>query len=157
MRNCKHINKLILILFLVVLNIFFIFIKNAYANGVLVDAMGPVSGGRGGTNIAHIDNGVLLHDNPGALANLEGRQLDCSIDFITLPMKFRNTLNDKKGEDQLFILPTITYTRPIDKYGFVFGVGMFNPAGFSTEYRLMHPVYGDQKYCSYASLTKLLF
>lgn len=155
MKNFKYFSKLILLL--IISGTFIILIKNAHANGVLVDAMGPVAGGRGGTNIAYFDNAVLLHDNPGALANLEGKQLDCSIDFINLPMKFKNTLNDKKGEDQLFILPTISYTRPIGKDDLVLGIGLFNPAGFSTEYRLMHPAYGDQKYYSYASLTKLLF
>jgi hypothetical protein len=35
----------------------------ASADGLMRDGLGAVSGGRGGTNIGHFDNGAILHDS----------------------------------------------------------------------------------------------
>lgn len=128
----------------------------ALANGVLLDGMGPISTGRGGTNIAQSDNGILIHDNPAALARMDGKHIEVSVDLLTLPMSYTDPYNDTDGKDSIFILPTFAYTYKIDHSRFGFGVGIFNPAGFSTEHNLLDPNLGDLKYFSDASLSKIL-
>jgi long-subunit fatty acid transport protein len=149
------ITKIVLVL-VVSLIISFMFISSSLANGVLLDAKGPITLGRGGTNIAHSDNGILIHDNPAALARLQGKNIEGALDMLMFPMNYKNTNNNKKGEDQAFFLPTFAYTHNVQQSRFGMGAGVYNPAGFSAEYNLNHPLYGEQKYFSNASLTKIL-
>jgi len=147
-------------LFFMAIVIFFMtisFATFALANGVLLDGMGSISTGRGCTNIAQHDNGILIHDNPAALARMDGKRLEVSLDLLTLPMSYTDPYNDKDGKDSLFTLPTFAYTHKNDQSHFGFGVGVYNPAGFSTEHNLLDPILGGLKYFSDASLTKILF
>jgi long-chain fatty acid transport protein len=146
----------IIFIFICIIIISFSFACRTFANGVLLDAKGPITLGRGGTNIAHADNGILIHDNPAALANLQGKIIEGPLDILTIPTYYQDTDNDKKGESQVFLLPAIAYTQNFDEHRFGIGLGVYNPAGFSAEYLLEHPVYEDQKYFSNASLTKIL-
>ena len=43
------------------------YIKDCHAGAVVLDSMGVVSSGRGGANITHADNGIVMHDNPAVL------------------------------------------------------------------------------------------
>ncbi|MCK4486689.1 MAG: outer membrane protein transport protein [Desulfobacterales bacterium] len=135
----------------------FILVNQSFANGVLRDSMGPVSGGRGGTNIAHIDNGILIHDNPSALTELNGKRVEADFDFLALSMNYRDPQNDEDGEDILCFMPSLSYAQELAQGRFGVGFGVYHPAGFSTDYDLVHPIYGEQKYASDACLTKILF
>ncbi len=141
----------------------FIGVRYCFGNGVYLDGMGPVSNSRGGTNIAHSDNGSVIHDNPSALASIEGKRFEGNFDFLILPMNYRDPQNDEDGKEHLFSLPSFSYSQKITQRPLGIGVGVFSPAGFSTEYRLNplnlpNPavVYGRQKYASDAALTKIL-
>ncbi len=61
-----HKLKFFAVYFLIVIVPIILFDKESNATGVMLDSIGAVSSGRGGTNIAHSDNGVLIHDNPAA-------------------------------------------------------------------------------------------
>ena len=135
----------------------FILVNQSFANGVVRDSMGPVSGGRGGTNIAHIDNGILIHDNPSALTELNGKRVEADFDFVALSMNYRDPQNDEDGEDTLCFIPSMSYAQELAQGRFGVGFGVYSPAGFSTDYDLVHPIYGEQKYASDACLTKILF
>ncbi|MGA1839993.1 MAG: OmpP1/FadL family transporter [bacterium] len=156
LRGNRIIITKVILVSVVSLLISFMFITNSFANGVLLDAKGPITLGRGGTNIAHSDNGILIYDNPAALARLQGKKIEGALDMLMFPMKYKDSSNNKKGEDQAFFLPTFAYTHNIQQSRFGMGAGVYNPAGFSAEYNLNHPVYGEQKYFSNASLTKIL-
>jgi len=133
-----------------------ILVNQSFANGVVRDSMGPVSGGRGGTNIAHIDNGILIHDNPSALTEVKGKRVEADLDFLALSMNYRDPENDKDGKDILCFIPSLSYAQELAQGRFGVGFGVYSPAGFSTEYNLVHPIYGRQKYASDACLTKIL-
>ena len=134
-----------------------VLVNQAFANGVVRDSIGPVSSGRGGTNIAHSDNGVLIHDNPSALTGMEGRRIEADLDFLALSMNYRDPDNDEDGDDIRCVMPSLSYTQELAQGRFGVGFGVYSPAGFSTDYDLVHPVYEEQKYASYACLTKILF
>ena len=91
----------------------FILVNQSFANGVLRDSMGPVSGGRGGTNIAHIDNGILIHDNPSALTELNGKRVEADFDFVALSMNYRDPQNDEDGEDIFCFIPSLSYAQEL--------------------------------------------
>ena len=156
LRGYQIIITKIILVSVVSLFISFTFISSSLANGVLLDAKGPITLGRGGTNIAHADNGILIYDNPAALARLQGKKIEGALDMLMFPMNYKNANNNKKGEDQAFFLPTFAYTHNVQQSSFGMGAGVYNPAGFSAEYNLNHPIYGAQKYFSNASLTKIL-
>ncbi len=149
--------KKVSIILIFTLYAFIIFVGKSFGNGVQLDGMGPISNGRGGTNIAHNDNGSLIHDNPSALAELKGKRIEGCFDFISLSINYQDADNNQDAKETIFSLPSFSYAQKIGQSSFGMGLGVFNPAAFSTEYHLVHPDYGQQKYVSDASLTKILF
>ena len=140
--------------------------KNIFAAGVILDSVGAVSAGRGGTNISHADNGVLIHDNPAGLVNMSaGSRLELNFEFLYPEARYEDPLDMDYSKHEIFTLPTFSYTyKKDDDSKFAFGVGLFAPAGFSTEYHLKHAGFLDPRnnnfnrlYRSDAQLLKLLF
>lgn len=142
---------------------------DAFANGVQLPSVGPVSAGRGGTNVSHTDNGVLILDNPAGLVNMdEGVHLDMATEFIYPEVKYEDTFDSDYSKHTVFILPTLSFVyKKNSESKFAFGAGAFAPAGFSTEYHLDHfskrrltddlLSFGSEVYNSGASLLKVLF
>ncbi len=61
----------------------------AWADGLIRDGVGAVSTGRGGTNIAHSDNGAVLLDNPAGIINAPGRGLfEFGIDTLATDLHY---------------------------------------------------------------------
>ena len=126
-----------------------------YANGLMREAMGSIPGGRGGTNIAHTDNGMLVYDNPAALSEVNGKMAEFDFDNLDLMPNYENAANDESG-DVWTILPSLSYMQELnDRFGI--GVGVYHPAGCQSDYGIAHPLFGEQEYSSFASLTELLF
>ena len=148
------------ILSFIVIFTFFIFLSlssQALANGVLLESVGPISTGRGATNIAHADNGSMVRDNPAGLANITSDKIELNADLFSFSMHYQDPQNnDEEGKEPIFTLPSFFYTKRLNKTPLGIGVGVFNSAGYSTEYNLIHPNYGTQKYFSYSSLSKIL-
>ncbi|MGR3319471.1 MAG: OmpP1/FadL family transporter [Candidatus Anammoxibacter sp.] len=147
------------------------FVNSANADGVVFPSIGAVSSGRGGVNVAFHDNGVLIHDNPAALVNMEaGKLLDFGFEFFYPEIRYSDGQGTDYSKHQIFSVPTFSFVyKKSEESRFAFGVGAFAPAGFATEYRLNHladrkfpfndsPLsFGRQKYSSQASLLKILF
>ena len=143
-----------------------IFVNQCFANGVLRDSMGPVAAGRGGTNIAHIDNCVLIHDNPAALTEMNGQMIEVDLDFLSLAPTYQDSAaawgpfpavaNDEDGDDSFVFIPSVSYAQELEQGSLGVGFGVYSPAGFFTDYDLVHPLWGEQEYSSEASLTKIL-
>ena len=159
------------------LSIFFIFIgivslvahKETFSAAVILDSIGAVSSGRGGTNIAHSDNGQLIHDNPASLVNMPaGKRLNIGTHFIYPEIKYEDPDDSDYLKHKVFTIPflSFSYKRHEDSK-FAFGFGVYAPAGFGTEYHLKHSAnrrfslsdisFGNQLYKSEASLVKILF
>ena len=128
------------------------------AEGVIRDSIGPVSSGRGGTNLAYSDNLTTLYDNPAALASMEGLHFDLSVDFLKTELNFRNALNDADAKDDLFVLPSawISWQAAKAPAPITVGIGFFMPAGFGAEFELQNAVFGRQEYSSKAGVYKIL-
>jgi len=143
--------------------------RDIFAAGVILDSIGPVSAGRGGTNISHADNGVLIHDNPAGLVRMpHGLHLAGAIELIYPDIRYEDPLDTDYSKHEIFTLPTFSLIyntcKEVDENGFAFGLGYYVPAGFSTEYDLKFAGFTNpsnnnavQRYSSDAQLNKLLF
>lgn len=103
-------------------------------------SIGTVSSGRGGTNVSHSDNGVLILDNPAGLVNMdEGMQFDMDTEFIYPEVKYKDPFDSDYSKHTVFIIPTLSFIyKNSSENPLAFGVGAFAPAGLSTEYHLDH-------------------
>ena len=165
--------NLFFVLFLFCISFFGLFIAShrpCVASGVVLDSIGAVSSGRGGTNIPHADNGALIHDNPAALVTMpSGKMLEFSSEFIYPEVRYEDAYDADYSKHEVFVIPAFSFVyKKTEDSRIAFGGGIFSQAGFGTEYRLEHnmtrsamegdlPVsFGNQVYRSEASLIKLL-
>ena len=131
--------------------------NNLLAQGVVRDSVGPVSSGRGGTNIAHYDNLGIILDNPAGLANIkEFQRLDFGIDFLVTDLDYTDPSNNANGEVMPLPLPQFAFSRKFANERLTFGFGVFAPAGFGASYQLRHLLYGKREYSSLGALIKIL-
>jgi len=142
----------LLIIFLISIS----YVSKALANGVLLENVGTTTIGRGATNIAFSDNGTMVHDNPAGLANLKNDKIEFTTELISFSMHYQDLQNDEEGKEPLCILPSLFYMKDFDEIPLGIGFGIFSSAGYSTDYDLVHPDYGIQKYYSYSLLSKIL-
>ncbi len=131
----------------------------ALADGVMLNGVSPRSIGRGGTNIAHADNGAILYDNPAAAVNIKGSTLiDIGVDMLINDFHYAGTLGRADEAGNLFPLPQISMIKKSRDGRMAYGLGLFVPAGFSETYDMQGPAVlgGQQRYKSIGSLAKIL-
>jgi len=130
----------------------------ALADGVIRDGLGAISLGRGGTNIAHADNGEILLDNPAGMVNIEGERLfELSADLLMTDLHYTQPPDDSAFA--LFRpsgLPQLSILRKSPDGQWAVGLGAFVPAGFGAEYDLNNPIMGEHRYRSLGALVKIL-
>lgn len=130
----------------------------ALGEGVVRDSIGPVSSGRGGTNLSFNDNLSLINDNPAGLATQDGLRFELDLDLLHTDINYKDPTNDADNKDTVYPVPTAAMSwritdvpRPI-----TVGLGFFMPAGFGSEIRLENDFYGRQDYRAEAALIKIL-
>ncbi len=132
-------------------------ISSALADGVIRNGMGAISSGRGGTNIAHADNGGILLENPAAMVNIRGHSLyDVNAGMLLTDLHYADPQSSDEAACRPFGLPELAMIRRSCDGRWAFGMGVFCPAGFGAEYQLVNPVFGPQKYRSLGALAKIL-
>lgn len=132
--------------------------SQAFADGLIRDGVGAISVGRGGTNIAHSDNGAILLDNPAGLINVQGRGLfEFNIDTLVTDLDYRdNDPNNVEAEFRPTVTPQGAFIQKSADGNFAAGIGFYVPAGFGAEYEKVHPVFGNRTYRSFGMLAKLI-
>ncbi len=131
----------------------------ALGDGVMLNGVSPRSIGRGGTNIAHADNGAALLDNPAAAVNIQGKGLvDIGFDLMLSDFHFANDRNNSASVDSFYPLPQISFIRKSADCRWAYGLGVFVPAGFGESFTLEGPppLTGQRRYQSFGSLGKIL-
>jgi long-chain fatty acid transport protein len=117
--------------------------------------------GRGGTNIAHFDNGGVIFDNPAGMVNIDGCELvDGGVNVLITDFDYADPdnpggVNSTDGTP----LPEVGYIRKSDDGMLAYGIGVFVPAGFTEKYVMNGPApffAGPQTYKSFGSLGKVL-
>jgi long-chain fatty acid transport protein len=132
----------------------------ALADGVIRDGLGARSTGRGGTNIAFADTGVIIYDNPGGMTNVAGCGLAEAGFDILLPVTVYGDPDNPggvDGADNPFPAGQVSIIR---KFGrLALGAGFFAPAGFGSDYLMNGPApffAGPQQYKSLGMMMKFL-
>ncbi len=130
------------------------------ADGVIRDGVGARPSGRGATNVAFTDNGQILLDNPAAMARISGTQLDeVGADILFTDLRYQDAQNGyTEAVDNPFPAGQIALIRRDADRGIAYGLGMFAPAGFSSEYTLNGPAAlpGPRHYKSIGALARIL-
>ncbi len=130
-----------------------------HADGITLDGVSAVSIGRGGTNLGFADNASILHDNPGAMGQIDGdAMLQLGGTFLFTHFDYADLDNpQQRSQNQMYPIPEIAYIeRLTDQWAL--GVGVYTPNGFGSIYNLEGPAPfgGPQVYESFGSLTKVL-
>ncbi|MBN1911088.1 MAG: outer membrane protein transport protein [Pirellulales bacterium] len=129
------------------------------ADGVTLNGVSPRAIGRGGTNIAHADNGAILYNNPAAAVNIEGTTLlDIGTDLVIGDYHFTNPRNNADADVNPLPLPQVALIRKSCDGRVACGFGIYVPAGFSEDYDMNGPpaLPGRHHYKSFGSLMKFL-
>ena len=130
------------------------------ADGLVRDAIGPISGGRGGANIAHNDNGAILNDNAaGMVFSNTGGLFEFGVDTVILDLDYTDPQNNHVGNKvSPFPVPQLSLFKVFDDgdVKWAAGFGVVAPAGFAAEYKMENPVFGNQTYRSLGALGKFL-
>lgn len=131
------------------------------ADGVILNGISSRSLGRGGTNIAHRDNGAILFDNPAAMTRIDGDGLfDVGGNLLISDFRYADPDNPRSRSTELTPLPQIAAIRRTRDGIWAFGLGVFTPAGFTTSHTLQrsapHPLAGEHQSESFGALVKIL-
>lgn len=131
----------------------------AFADGLIRDGLGAISGGRGGTNIGFADNGAVLYDNPGSLVNVAGNGLaDIDVDTIIPQIHYTDSKpNDVQSAVRPVPAPELAYIQRSKDRQWAWGIGAFAPAGFGASYQFQNSFAGPQKYQSFDGVGNCLF
>jgi len=131
----------------------------AYANGVIRDPLGARVAGRGGANVAYADSGMILHDNPAGMVHLPAQHFtEFGVDLLFTEILYTDPTSPRETNDSDPIpLGNVSIVRRTGDDNFAYGIGLFSPGGFSTDYFMTGPIpFGPQKYKSFSSLTRIL-
>jgi long-subunit fatty acid transport protein len=132
----------------------------AVADGVMRDGLGAVSCGRGGTNIAAADNGVVLLDNPAGIVNINGCGMaDLGVDLLFPDLSYCDPDNNRCAADgDPYPCGNLSLIRKSCGGCWAYGVGFYAPAAFGTRYELEGPApyVGPRLYKSFGALGKVL-
>jgi long-chain fatty acid transport protein len=131
----------------------------AWADGVMLEGVSPRALSRGGTNLGHADNGGIIHDNPGALVNIDGCGLfEIGADALICDFGYSDPFNVDARSSGFTPLPQVSLIRRSEDGIWAYGLGFFTPAGFSEGYDVNGPVplVGPRRYESFGALMKVL-
>jgi len=131
----------------------------AIADGVMRDGLGAISCGRGGTNIASADNGVVLLDNPAGIANINGcGMVDLDVDLLFPVLDYSDPDNRSAADGDPYPCGNFSWIRRSRNGCWAYGVGLYTPAAFGARYELEGPLpySGTRLYKSFGALAKVL-
>ena len=133
--------------------------RAAWGDGVELNGVSPRSISRGGTNQGFADNAGIIFDNPAAMVNIDGcSMVDIGIDTVIISDHFQDATRNNYSTTGT-PLPQLGLIRKTDDGVFAYGLGIFTPAGFSQQFKMLGPFPFDDslhKYESWACLVKIL-
>lgn len=132
--------------------------RTARADGLIRDGVGPISTGRGGTNLGFADNGAVILDNPGALVNVANNGLfEVGVDTVISQVHYTDAKpNDVQSAVRPIPTPNIAYIRRSKDKRWAWGLGIFGPQGFGASYNFQNSFAGPQQYRSFDAVAKVL-
>src|SRR5690606_18940838 len=110
------------------------------ADGITLDGVSAMSIGRGGTNLGFADNGSMIHDNPGAMGQMETDSLlQLGVTGLFTQFDYGDADNPQgRSQNQFYAMPEFSYLTRLDRQWSA-GVGIYTPTGFGSIYNLEGP------------------
>lgn len=134
--------------------------SSSLGDGITLDGVSATSIGRGGTNLGFADNGSMIHDNPGAMSQMDGDvMLQLGVNTLFTQFDYGDADNvQQRSQNQMYALPEVAFIRRMNQE-WTAGFGIYTPTGFGSIYNLDGPApfTGPQRYESFGSLSKVLF
>jgi len=135
-------------------------LNSCQADGVIRDALGAISTGRGGVNLGFSDNGQMILDNPAAISFLPSTRLtEFDFDLLLTDLDYSDPDNPRtSAADNPFPMGQISFVANNPSSDLGWGIGVFPQAGFSSRFRLNGPApfSGPQTYKSVGALIRFL-
>src|SRR5438477_11021381 len=116
--------------------IFWVAPASVRADGVIRDGTGPISTGRGSTNLGFADNAAIIFDNPGGMSNVAGSGLvEGGVDTVIPSIHYSDPQNPSVN-NVLSGCPCgmLGYIQHLEDTPWTVGLGAFSPAGFDARY-----------------------
>jgi long-chain fatty acid transport protein len=112
-----------------------------WADGVIRDGIGPISTGRGGTNLGFSDNAAVIYDNPAGMSNVAGNGLmEAGVDTVICDLNYSDPQNANVDSIRRAFPPGMFgYFKRLPDSPWTFGFGVFAPAGFGADYSMAPP------------------
>ncbi len=128
------------------------------ADGLILDGVGPISSGRGGTNQAFSDNAAIILDNPAGMMNVAGNGLaEAGVDTVIPVVNYSDPYNDVQSKIRPLPVPNLGLIRKSADGQWAWGIGAFMPAGFGASYGVLNnPVTGSNLLRSQGGQARLL-
>lgn len=129
------------------------------ADGVIRNGLGARVAGRGGTNIAFADSGMILHDNPAGMINVGSHGLaELTGDLLITDIRYQEPGQFASSDHDPVPLGNVALIHKTADDQLAVGLGFFSPGGFATDYTMNGPApfTGPQKYKSFGSLARAL-
>lgn len=129
------------------------------ADGVMRDSIGARPTGRGGTNIAHYDNGAIIQSNPAGMININGEGLfEISADLLITDLDYSEAGNSTNGHSKLWGMPEVSFIKKSKDNTWAAGFGVFIPAGFGGQWEMNAPppIPGSHLYKSFGTLARIV-
>lgn len=113
-------------------------------NGARLIDFNAKSAGRGGTSIGTFDSNVLMLTNPAGISFIENTNIDFNFSLMVPSLHFKNTINDKDGESNLYPMPSLSFVKKSESK-LTWGVGVFTVGGMGAEFNLSHPLFQEEQ------------
>src|SRR5207253_5492546 len=103
----------------------------ALADGVVRDGIGPISTGRGATNLGFADNAAIILDNPAGMSNVAGSGLvEGGVDTVIPSIHYTDPQNPNVNNIlRGYPCGMFGYVQRLEDSPWTVGVGAFSPAG----------------------------
>ncbi|PLX84727.1 MAG: hypothetical protein C0617_06790 [Desulfuromonas sp.] len=114
-------------------------------NGMNLIGFGAVSPAMGGADLALVDNATAMNINPAGLCECAGPEIGLALSLLMPQITHGHSHGESHdAQDQVFLLPLLTYAQPVTLAGvpLTVGVGLFSQGGMGVDHRGLHTPFG---------------
>lgn len=104
-------------------------------NGLNLIGSGGISSALAGADTAVATDFTAMNTNPAGMVQIRRHHAGLSMGVIQPQTRFKNSLNDRDGEDDPLVIPNAGYIHHVDGTKVTVGVGFFTIGGISSDFR----------------------
>jgi len=110
-------------------------------NGMNMIGYGAKSSAMGGVSLGLWNDANSINTNPASISFIKNHKLDLSVGLLIPEVKFKNDLNDVKGETNIFPLPNLAYVNG-NENKLTYGISFYSQGGMGATFKdLSHNIF----------------